>query len=199
MNLRTIGKIGFLLVIIGFFMPVACDENGFGLAKFFIDDGGREIIFGILMYLVFINAIFGIILGVILLQKREVNITLDWLCLIACIASGLIVFFSQLQDLPELQSGAYMILTGWIIAFLSLIIPNSEEKELPEAKNKYAKASLILGIIGLFFPLSSIIGLIMGIKGIKSLKRNMAITGLILSIIGIVLSFVVITFLLISK
>jgi hypothetical protein len=197
MNLRTVGKIGFLLVVIGFLMPVACDQNGFELANTFIES---QVIIGILMYLIFISAISGVILGVLLLQNKEVSKGLDWFCLLACIVSGLIVYFIQFEGGPELQSGAYIILTGWIIAFLSLIVPdsifakiksenitNSEEKEHPDdPKNKYAIASLILGIIGLFIPLLSIIGIIMGVKGKKSLKRNMAITGLILSIIGIV-------------
>lgn len=125
MNLRTAGKIGFLLVIIGFFMPVACDMNGFELAKNFIEDDVKT---GVLMYLVFISAIVGVVLGVLLLQNKKVSKSFEWLCLSVCIASGLIVYFTQLEDGPELQSGAYMILTGWIVAFIFQIIPDSSGK-----------------------------------------------------------------------
>jgi ribosomal protein L40E len=125
MNLRTVGKIGFLLVIIGFFMPVACDQNGFELAKYFIE---AEVIIGILMYLVFISAIVGVILGVLLLQNKDVSNGFEWFCLSVCIASGLIVYFTQLEGGPELQSGAYMILTGWIIGFIFQIIPDSNNR-----------------------------------------------------------------------
>jgi len=40
----------------------------------------------------------------------------DWLVIIVCIASGLIVYFRLLKKGPDLQSGAYLILIGWIIA-----------------------------------------------------------------------------------
>ena len=102
-------------------MPIACDQNGFGLAKYFIED---NTIIGILMYLVFISAIVGVILGVLLLQNMEVSKGFEWFCLSTCIASGLIVYFTQLEGGPELQSGAYMIITGWIVAFIFQVIPD---------------------------------------------------------------------------
>jgi len=122
MNLRIAAKIGFLLVVIGFFMPVACDQNGLQLAKYFMDE---NTIIGILLYLLFISAIIGVILGILLLQNKEVSKGLEWFCLIVCISSGLIVYFTQLEGGPELQSGAYMILIGWILTFILQIIPDS--------------------------------------------------------------------------
>jgi len=119
MKLRIVGKIGFLLVIIGFFMPTACNLSGFQLAKILIEFNP---IIGILMYFVFISAIIGIILGILLLKNIEVNMGLEWLCLITCIASGLILYLTTIAKWWLLQSGAYMILTGWIVAFLLHII-----------------------------------------------------------------------------
>jgi len=134
MNVRVAGKIGFLLVIIGFFMPVACDQTGFEIAKYFIED---DVIIGILMYLVFFSAIIGAILGVVLLQNKEVSRGFEWFCLLVCIISGLIVYFTQLDGGPDLQSGAYMILTGWIVAFIFQLIPDSNPTG-PYNKNGYS-------------------------------------------------------------
>ena len=122
--MKIVGKIGFLLVVIGFFMPVACDQSGFEIAKHFIGDEDSVVI-GILMYLVFISAILGVITGVLLLQNMEVSSGFEWFCLLVCIVSGLIVYFTQLEGGPELQSGAYMIITGWIVAFIGQLVPDS--------------------------------------------------------------------------
>ncbi|MBP3753911.1 MAG: DUF4190 domain-containing protein [Lachnospiraceae bacterium] len=60
-----------------------------------------------------------------------------------------------------------------------------------------AVASLVLGIISLiawFIPLFglpiSIVGLVLGIKSVKSEKRGMAIAGIVTSSIGLILSVV---------
>lgn len=60
-----------------------------------------------------------------------------------------------------------------------------------------ATAALVLGIIGLIawllpiigYPVT-IVGLILGIKSVKSEKRGMAIAGIVMSSIGLVLSIV---------
>jgi hypothetical protein len=119
LNFRLIGKIGLLLIIFGFFMPVACDQNGFQIANYCMDEG--ETFYGLLMYLLFISALIGVIIGVLLLMKKDVKPQIDWAIIIVCIASGLIVYFKFLEDL-ELQYGAYFILVGWIIALLLQII-----------------------------------------------------------------------------
>lgn len=61
--------------------------------------------------------------------------------------------------------------------------------------NGKAIASLVLGILGLgawYLPLLgypiTIVGLVMGIMGLKSLKRGMAIAGIVLSAIGLLLT-----------
>jgi len=125
MNLRAFGKISFLLVIIGFFMPIACDLNGFQLAEIFFED---DVIFGILMYLIFISAIIGLTLGFLLIFNNKVNRGFEWTCLLLCITSGISIYIFMLQGGPELQSGAYLILTGWIFAFIFQVISDSSSK-----------------------------------------------------------------------
>jgi len=60
-----------------------------------------------------------------------------------------------------------------------------------------AVASLVLGIVSLiawFIPLLglpiSIVGLVLGIKSVKSEKRGMAIAGIVMSSIGLVLTII---------
>jgi len=61
----------------------------------------------------------------------------------------------------------------------------------------FATASLVLGIIGLvawFLPIIgfpvTIVGLVLGIKGMKSAKRDRAIAGVVMSIIGLALTII---------
>ena len=117
---RIIAKIGLLFVVFGFFMPIACDQNGFQLADYMMK--GNKIFEGLLIYLLLISAVTGVIIGGLLLMKKNVTKSVDWLVIIVCIASGLIVYLTMLNDGPKLQHGAYVILTGWIIAFVAQII-----------------------------------------------------------------------------
>jgi len=83
------------------------------------------------------------------------------------------------------------------------IVQNMPQQTLPTSnigdatKNGKATASLVLGIIGLFtwfIPIIglavNIVGLVFGIKGLKSLKRGMATAGIVLCIIGLLASVV---------
>lgn len=69
--------------------------------------------------------------------------------------------------------------------------------EVSSKHNGKAIASLVLGIIGLiawFIPFFgypiTIVGLVLGVKGIKSQNRGMGIAGLVLSIIGLVFTLI---------
>jgi len=121
LNFRIIGKIALLLVIIGFFMPVACDQNGFQLAGSLKDNDG--IFDAILMYLLFFSAVAGCAIGALLLMKKNVKPVLDWVFLLICIGSGLFVYFNSLRSNEiDLQQGAYVILVGWIFALIAQIV-----------------------------------------------------------------------------
>jgi len=118
-SLRIFGKIGLVLVIIGFFMPIACDQNGFELAKTLnqLDDTFSAI----LLYVLLAAAVAGVFVGVLLLMKNKIKVYVDWVCLLACIGSGLILYIPKLDDKPNLQTGAYLILAGWVIALAAQV------------------------------------------------------------------------------
>jgi hypothetical protein len=120
MNFRLIGKIGLLLVVFGFFMPIACDRNGFQIAEYMMKN--HKALEGLLLYVLVISAAVGVVIGVLLLLRAPVKSGVDWTVVIACIASGLIVYFSLSKNKPEFQSGAYLILAGWITALIAQVI-----------------------------------------------------------------------------
>jgi len=127
LNFRIIGKIALLLVIIGFFMPVACDENGFQLAGTLNDSDST--FSAILMYVLFFSALAGCVIGALLLMKKDVKPTFDWVALLVCIGSGLFVYFNSLRSNEiDLQQGAYVILVGWIIALVAQIISKTKNE-----------------------------------------------------------------------
>ena len=117
MSFRAIAKFGLVLVIIGFFMPIACNNDGFELAEKMMNKSDGKLN-GILTYLMFISAIAGVVLGVMLVMGRGLGVKTDWIIIITCIASGLIVYLSTALSNSniKLQNGAYMILAGWIIS-----------------------------------------------------------------------------------
>jgi len=129
-SFRIFGKIGFLLVVIGFFMPIssigvgsvqASGGNGFDFAK--VLNRGDDTLLAILVYVVFAAAVAGLFVGVLLFLKNKIKVSVDWICVLACIGSGLIVYLPRLDDkLTKLQTGAYLILVGWIIVLAAQII-----------------------------------------------------------------------------
>jgi len=113
MNFRAISKFGFLLVIIGFFMPIACDLNGFQLAS------NVELEKAILLYGLFIVACIGFIIGVLLLMKKSIPPVIDWIIIVVVIGIGIVLMS---QNELELQSGAYVIMVGCIVSLIAQII-----------------------------------------------------------------------------
>jgi hypothetical protein len=101
-------------------MPISCEMNGFQLANIMMNYDGTAT--ALLLYLLFISAVAGVIIGILLLMEKKVKIFVDWIILIACIGSGLFVFFGSVNNGPSLQTGAYVILIGWIVALLAQII-----------------------------------------------------------------------------
>ncbi|MCL2834736.1 MAG: hypothetical protein FWD78_16315 [Treponema sp.] len=117
MSFRTIAKFLFILVIIGFCMPMSCDKNGFEIASSGL--ASSALIFA--LYVIFIFAIFGVIVGVILAAGKKVPVIIDWVILIACILGGIIPFFYNLNGY-EYQSGVYFIMVGYILILIFQII-----------------------------------------------------------------------------
>ncbi|MDR0320169.1 MAG: hypothetical protein LBI28_01565 [Treponema sp.] len=112
-NFRTIGKFGFLLAIIGFFMPVACDMNAFQLVEY-VDNS-----VGVFIIVLFILAVVGLIIGALLLMKKNLPVIADWLIIIGCLVIGIILLS---KNELELQYGAYVMGTGFIIALIAQLI-----------------------------------------------------------------------------
>ena len=113
MNIRTIGKIGFLLAAIGFFMPVACDQNAFQLIEY-VDAPAPALIIGL-----FVFAVVGILIGALLLMKKNVPIALDWVVILGSIIAGIVLLS---QNELDLQYGAYVIISGLSLALLLQIV-----------------------------------------------------------------------------
>jgi hypothetical protein len=119
MSFRTFGKVGFLLAAIGFFMPVACDQNAFQLIEY-VDAPMPVFIIGL-----FILALVGTLIGVLLLMKKSVPVAVDWVIILASIVIGIVLLSNN--EL-ELQYGAYVIITGFCIALLLQIVSAAKKE-----------------------------------------------------------------------
>ena len=129
-NFAIVKAIGYLLVVIGFFMPIARGRgNGFDVANRFIDGiggFGANTLMGILMYAVFAAAVIGLVIGVLSVMSRKTKISAGtgWIVLLVCTGSGLVVFFAELNG-PALQNGGILILIGWIAALVGQVLSKS--------------------------------------------------------------------------
>jgi ABC-type spermidine/putrescine transport system permease subunit II len=104
-------------VIIGFFMPICCDQNGFELAN---SDTVKASL-TIALYVLFISAIVGLIIGVFLLMKKNIPVVVDWLIILVCVLCGLIPFFINMNEY-EFQTGLYMILVGYALILITQVV-----------------------------------------------------------------------------
>ena len=117
MKIRTIGKFCFLLIIIGFFMPMGCNQNGFQLA----DSGMMDSLGVFAIYASFIVAIFGVIIGILLLLKKGVPVIIDWLFTLFCFVCIVATFYNigyKQGYRGQFQSGVYMVLIGSILTLI---------------------------------------------------------------------------------
>lgn len=107
-------KISLLLVVIGFFMPVSCNCNGFQLVR-----GAyrfRWFAYALLMALVFVAAVVSICITLCRNDKSNAESLLaDWLLLIVSISGGLFSIGRANKEYFELQVGAWFIIIGWIL------------------------------------------------------------------------------------
>ena len=69
-NFRIISKAGLLLVVLGFFMPMACSMNGLQIAENMISINLQSNnTAGLYMRALFVSALAGVIIGALLLMK----------------------------------------------------------------------------------------------------------------------------------
>jgi raffinose/stachyose/melibiose transport system permease protein len=162
LNFRTIGKIGFLVVIIGFFMPLACDGNGFQIAS----SEHVDTSFSLLLYGLFISAFAGIFIGVLLLMNKKVSVFFDWLIMLICMCCGLIPFFGTIKEYGEYyQTGVHVIITGLAVLLIaqiaSAILENQKESLGEKSLNKYFL--FFLGPTLIAFSIAFVVPFIMGV------------------------------------
>jgi len=139
-NLRIISKIGLLFVVIGFFLPVSCNLNGFEIAKTLETYGGPTIL-SISLYSIFIFSCIGIILLFALLMKYKFSIGYDWADLIIIIIAFSVFIYAHIKSSDDslialfnrLQSGAYIIFIGLVVSLFSLIAASLDFEKI---KNK---------------------------------------------------------------
>jgi len=152
-TLRIIGRVAILLVVMGFFMPIGCNQNGFEIAESatnidrtigaMVGSSSGVVIW---LYVLFFASLIGGILVIPLAMKKEIHIVVDWVFLIVPIIC-VIVLSSKLKDITggnlkdlELQVGGIFIIIGLIVSllttFIASIIPEKESKQffspLPE-------------------------------------------------------------------
>jgi TRAP-type C4-dicarboxylate transport system permease small subunit len=117
-KLRVISKLVLLLVVIGFFMPVSCNLNGFELASI----RQMETLFKVLLYTIFISALIGVVIGIALVKQTNIDIKYDWLLLGAGFLSLLLLLTGYKQEgIHVIQIGGYMIEFGLFFSLKYLI------------------------------------------------------------------------------
>jgi len=117
LNFRVLAKAGFLLVFIGFFMPMSCNLNGFQIAQ------AMSGFSSLLMWLIFLSAVAGIVVGILLLMNKEIlPVIAEWIILGVCVGSGLIVYLSTLGNGTTYQIGSFVVLIGWLVAIAGHVI-----------------------------------------------------------------------------
>ena len=150
-NVRAIGKTGYLLVIIGFILPVFFQFNGFQIAhEHFLSPGNYKVI-GILYYLLFASALAGLVIGVLLLIKKTIPVFIDWLIIITCalcyflfISIGFWYFIGQFH-LSYLNIGAFIILAGLFVVLIAEITSKLKSGEKGVVNNNYNQKNYSYG------------------------------------------------------
>jgi len=114
MNFRAIGMFCFLLVIVGFFMPWVTQLNGFQFADLMIS---QDHISSILIYVWFVFALAGLIIGVPLLLKKNVSRYLDLSIVIVCFDFPFAFLLGK--SFERIQSSFFSELKGAVIALIN--------------------------------------------------------------------------------
>jgi magnesium-transporting ATPase (P-type) len=122
---RIISKVGFIFVIIGFYMPIILDQNVIQISKNLSSELSNTI--ATPLSVIFVFSFFGAILFFLQLIK-EVPIVIDWIIIVTTIIAMTIMHSKILKILESLnlrdnilkniQSGTYMIIIGLIVSLI---------------------------------------------------------------------------------
>ena len=144
-TLRIISKASFILVIMGFFMPIVLNQNIFQVAEYITEFFGDNSVTNSL-YAMFLFSCVGCLLFCLLIMKKNFSLIFDWGVIIASIITMLIIFseiFKVLGSVSDfgssfgvsgagkmiwneiseyVQYGAYAVIFGLVIALVAQII-----------------------------------------------------------------------------
>ena len=133
-RLRVLSKVGLLLVIFGFFMPISCNMNGFQMARVLGTFGANLMSF--FLYAIFVFSCLGILLPILYIKmNKSVNIKNDWIYVAAVSISFCLFTIFHSRDIRDsmfgfafrFQSGAYLIFFGLVFSIICLIIASIGE------------------------------------------------------------------------
>jgi hypothetical protein len=105
-------------------MPIACDVNGFQIAN----SSMVKTELSIALYAFFVLGMVGLIIGALLLAKKQVPIGIDWVILLICSGCFLIPFFINIKQV-QYQTGAYVIIAGLAVYLVFLIAASVKGEE----------------------------------------------------------------------
>ena len=95
--------------------------------------------------------------------------------------------------------GIIGLIAGIILLIIGIIKKSIQKKAVPTNKDKLAIASLICGLGGLLIPYALIAGIVLGVLGRNSTRKNMAIAGLIISITVLIIYIILISIFALAK
>lgn len=121
---KILSKVALLLVIFGFFQPVACEQQGFDLADTLMEFGEfKYTIAAIGIYVVFFAAALSILYTMFLLftEKDICSASankIDIVLLFASIIGGLVALLFLINEFDKevIDRGFYIIISGWIVS-----------------------------------------------------------------------------------
>lgn len=129
--LKLISKASLFLVIFGFFQPVACNQNGFELAKEYVSYDNAWKFIGIGLYILFALIIISLIYTFFMLIGNNdlcSTNTIDFALLIGSIAVGLATL-SIAKDhfnMEYAEKGFHLIVIGLLASLVFLIASTLE-------------------------------------------------------------------------
>lgn len=122
--MKTLGKFCLLLVVIGWFCPVACQINGPQWAKAAISDGmgfGYAIC-ALFLFVSMAIALIGIIAFIVSSVKKEKNNDKIKTTVLSMVFGlpFLVAMVIASSSLEVLNIGAYLMIAGWLLSLIFL-------------------------------------------------------------------------------